>query len=313
MTIKKTILVSTYILLGLLVLVALAYIFLGTRTSQQEMTVECAEGMLFDAPLDGEAGFVTVAPGLRFRIDTGSDMSYITPEDLALLDSMGYKVEKKFYPAIGRNTLGKYDYALTRYRVDFPAYCWSDDSIPQPIEDTKNVFHNVDFAVSPSDFSVLGIDFLENFMVEHRVNTNSIALYKELAPVDYEQCQVIERRKSPLLWPLMGHRYYVNMAVSHNTSRYFIDSGMRGAFMKLPMADTDNSITTYMDTTMCSFIGEFPAKLDVNTMIQIGTRQGQTGVYYFDSTEEPYATNPFNMQGYNMVIDFPNRRLLFRE
>lgn len=313
MKVKKTILISTYILVGIVALAALTYIFLGTRTSQQEMSIDRTEGMLFDAPLVSEAGFVTVAPGLRFRIDTGSDMSYITPEDLALLESMGYKVEKKFYPAIGRNTLGNFDYAITRYRVDFPAYCWSDDSIPQPIEDTKNVFHNVDFAVSPTDFSVLGIDFLENFMLEHRVNTNTIALYKELGPMDYEQCQVIERKMSPMLWPLMGHRYYINMAVSHDANSYFIDSGMRTAFMKRPMSDIDNSITNYVDTTMSSFVGVFPAKLDVNTMIQVGTRQGQTGVFYYDSKEEPYATNPMNMLGYNMVIDFPNRRLLFRE
>lgn len=313
MNMKRGLRISLYVTGALMALIILLYVFFGTRTSQRDIYVDRTEGRLIDAMLEGEPCFINVAPGLRFRVDTGSDISYITERDLALLDSLGYKIEEKIYPVIGRNTLGDIDYAVKRYTVDFPAYCWTTDSVSVPIEETKNVFHNVDFALSPTDFSVLGIDFLEHFKIEHRTGENHVAFYKDDTPEGYEECQAVKRKGGLLIWPLLGKRYYLNMAVAHTANDFFIDTGMRVAFMKQPYDDADNSIIAYEDTTMSSYINSFPAKVDKNCWIQIGQRQGKSFVYYFDNEEEDYSTNPVNMLNYSMVLDFPNRRLLFRK
>lgn len=322
---KRPILI--YIIGLLLLAVVVVYIFFATRTSQTDMTVDRISGKLSEVPFSDDSCFVTAAPGLRFCIDTGSDVSYISESDLALLESMGYKARKSFYPVLGRNVLGEIELSCTRYTVDVPAYCWTEDSVPRPIEGTKNVFRNVDFAPSPTDYSVLGSDFFEHFMLEHRVRSNNVALYIN-EPRGYEQCQVLEKHVTPFSVMMLGNRYYVKMSVDDRMRDYFIDTGMGVASTKHPLKDTISIGAGYshsynqnigadkqnaiMDTVVRNSMGYFNAKMKPRCWVRVGPRQGRVRAFYLDNNEEPYAANPINMLEYNMVLDFINGRILFQ-
>lgn len=322
-TTKHTLL---YIIVGALLLVALSFLFMATRTSQTKLSADIPTGALGVMPVSGKPQFLTLTPELRFKLDTGADVSTITEEDLQTLEKNGYKVEKLFYPAMGRDGRGDINFSTVRYRVDLPFFTYSvvkkdghtiRDSVGEPIIDMlhpvrKNVIHNVDFMPSKTGFSVLGIDFLEKFKLESIGRNRMAAFYFDM-PKGYEEVAKIYESREPMQWAYLGHRYYVDIDIDGQTDPYFIDSGIQKAFIKRPSDDIVREGKTNLDAdTVASYRGKFPAMRDDNAWIKIGNREGKRIVYFYDNDEEVYAINPLNMFDYDLLLDFAGGKMMFK-
>lgn len=302
-----------------LLLIALSILYFGSRTSQTDLSAERNQGVLGELLLDSEPQFIVLRPGLRFKLDTGADFSSITERDLHFLDSLGYKATESFYPIIGRDGKGDIKLNTKRYTVSLPLYMWdtSTDSLGTVKQDinynASNVLSNIDFAPSDCEFSVLGIDFIEKFIVEFRSKENVLAFYFD-QPEGYETGARIERSQSPLYWPYLGHRYYMTAGVDSEDGYYFLDTGIMRAFIHRPLRELPVDLQKTPNDTIVSFHGKYPAVADHNGWLKIGNREGNETIYYYDSDEESHSINPLNMlDNVDLLLDFPSQQLGFKK
>ncbi len=305
------------ILAIVLVLLCVLYAAVSMLSSQSNIRVEKTEGPLCLLPILGAPPEVELVPGIRFKLDTGSDLSTITEEDLARLDSLGFYAEESFYPVIGRDGNGNINVKTKRYTVSLPLlkYEIRTDSLGKRYGTARwqdaNIIHNVEFAPSLTGKSVLGIDFLQKFQIEYQFNNRAIALYLD-DPDGYVTCTELIASKAPLIIPMLGKRYFVDFKVDGHAESFFLDTGIKAARIKMPAGEAINSRGRLTDDTIVSALGSFPAKISDNAIVSIGERTGLGSVYYFDTKEEPYAFNPFNLFLQDVLIDFPNRLLKLR-
>lgn len=314
MTKKRKIVVSCIITPVLLLLAG--FVFLSSRTSQTKLEAQFPEGQIGCMPLSGRPSFMEVSPGLKFKVDTGSDISFITEDDVAYLKSHGYAVEEKVYPVLGRDGVGDLQFNVRRYRVSIPfhKYDCEIDSMGQKHytcdRSSVNIINNVDFAPSETGFSVLGMDFLEKFNVEYVQSKTMLAFYFE-TPMEYETCAELTVSNSPLHWIYPGHRYYMDIEIDHVPTHNYIDTGVQRAFVKMPTKRAKN-VDNMLRDSITSLRGTYPALVDTTAWLSIGNREGVAYVYYYTNDEEDYAINPLNIFKLDVLMDFPGRRIMLR-
>ncbi|MCM1292958.1 MAG: hypothetical protein NC111_06145 [Bacteroides sp.] len=315
---RKYILVIINVIVVVIVLAICTVLFFASRTSQTSIDPEREQGCLGIMPLDSMPQFAFLRPGLRFKIDTGSDVSTITEHDRLLLDSLGYKARKSFYPAVGRDGIGDIVFESTRYTIDLPFYDWTitTDSLGNLVRECNysavNVISGVDFMPAETEFSVIGIDFLEKFYLEFHHDTNSYRLYLE-EPEGYEKCSDMKISHDLTFWPMLGHRYYIPATASSINKDFFLDTGLQRAYIKCCAADMPSEHPSFVQDTIASFRGRFPGYADPAGWLIIGDREGSARVNYYDNDEEAYAINPLNMfVNLDILFDFPGRHLSFR-
>lgn len=307
---------------GILVLaVVLTLLFFGTRSSQDDLESERPIGMLGElALLSDKPQFVQIRPELTFKIDTGADISTITEDDLNILDSLGFDIKRSFYPVAGRDGVGNMNFHTHRVTVDLPLYNWHTkrDSLGNTTNQcefaSENILHNVDFAISHTGFSVLGIDFLEKFAIEARNSDSVIAIYWG-APDSYEIVAPLHTSITPGAILTPGHRYYMSVDVDGIKDDYFLDTGVMRAFVKRPTAELNNpdAPQLYSDTVH-ALRHSTAAVADPKSWVVIGNREGRTTTYYFDDDEESHMINPLNLfDNINMLFDFPNHRFMMQK
>lgn len=288
-----------------------------TLGSHESMHVDRPEGRLCTMPVAGVPLFVTVAPGLEFKIDTGADASSITEEGLARLEELGYKAERRVYPVFGRNGVGLMNWTFTRYQVDVPLYDYSStvDSLGnvthEVIPESLNVLHDVDFVPSSTGFSVLGVDFLQKFKIEYRYEEQAVSLYFD-TPEGYEPFAELTVSHSPLKDMWQGNRYYLTIAVQDVKNDYFLDTGLQRAHLRLPMSEFNRSPKELVSDTIRTMIEKHPALVDNEGWVCIGDRCGSAAVWYCDTSEEPYTFNPFNYLKQDFLLDLDGRKLMLR-
>lgn len=294
------------------------YASLMMLSSQHDIRSDKDTVCVAKMPMSGSPRFVSLAPGLKFKIDTGSDVSSITEADLAKLEELGYKARRTYYPTFGRNGRGDKYVWWERYTVDLPfmKFKTQRDTATRARTVTYrnqlyNVIRNVDFVKAKTDFSVLGTDFLEKFKVEYRFNDDVIALYTDM-PDGYEDYYELEASTSPdeALW--LGNRYYLTFKVDRIPNRYFLDTGLMDISLKLPTEALSRTKRNLTDGVARSLRGEWPCKIDSGAWIEAGNRAGMYIAHYYDNDEEEYAVNPINMFYQDALIDFPGRRLYLR-
>lgn len=313
-TAKKRIIWTT--VSGILILFCAAILFFFTRTSQTNLHAERANGMIGELSVSGNPTFFSIRPGLTFKIDTGSDFSSITRKDLAFLDSLGFHAKKSFYPVYGRNGVGETELTTERYTVSLPLYSWNcrRDSVGKRSYscnfDNSNIIHDVDFQISESGISVLGIDFLEKFKIEYSTKKGTVSFYFE-DPLDYEYCSSLHTSLSPERIVMLGNRYYLNASVDDNTDEYFIDTAIRKAFVKRPKSRLPESAAGNKPEVVTSLRGLCRA-IPEKGWIRIGNREGESRILYYDNDEEEFAINPFNISMFDVLLDFPNKQIKFR-
>ena len=205
----------TITLIAILLCAVISYGFVLSRTSQNDIS--------YDNP-DGRVG--EIAPGLVFKIDTGSDLSTITAEGLAILEKMGYNPRKEIYPVLGRDGVGDIQLSATRYKIDLPFHHKVYENDSTTYNEIINVIHNVDFAPSKNGSSVLGIDFLQKFKIEYQYHNKALNLYVKL-PAGYVQCVDLSYSKALMTSIWLGKRYYIPISIESDENNYFIDTGLQ--------------------------------------------------------------------------------------
>lgn len=307
----------TLIIAAAVIVIAVAYTAVAMLSSQNNLCADRHSGLLGVLPLRGNPLEVEVIPGLRFKIDTGSDISTITPEHLALLDSLGFSHSESFYPVVGRDGNGNIIFESKRYTVSIPLlkYEFIEDSAGCRAAtgswSSANILSGVDFTLSKTGQSVLGIDFLQRFKIEYQYNNRAIALYFE-APAGYDKCVDLKPSFSIFTSLWLGKRYFSEFSVNGVYKPFFLDTGIRNARIKLPSSDIGRRADKLKRDTVTSALGIFPALVDDRADIEMGNRFVNGIAYYYESLEEPYAFNPLNLFLQDVLIDFENGTLSLR-
>lgn len=262
---------------------------------------------------------VEVMDGLRFKLDTGSDVSCITASDLDRLRKMGVKIVKRTMPVFGRTSDGSFHGSLDRYVIDLPLtfITSTPDSsgtgvikVPDPEHDS--VLHDAEFVLveGKDAVSAFGIDIIQRFAVEYLYNNRLIRLHSK-RPDGYQDFSDFKASIWPShsLWP--GKRYYIDIEVDNITDSYFIDTGLRQAAVKLPASRAEQSRRRLDEDIIVSQLGVYPAKTN-NVWVELGNRAGSQKAFYSDNDEEPYTVNPINVFTQDLLIDFPTRTVALR-
>lgn len=299
------------IIAAILVIIAVTGFFAITSlSSQNDVKIESLEGGVTKVPISGTPLFADIAPGLSFKIDTGCDFSSLTAEDRAKLEAMGYDVRESLYPVVGRDGFGDKKVALKRYTVDLPIYNFTvkTDSTGrfmghEPGDRLVSVIRNVDFVDSESGFSVLGIDFLEKFVVEYRYGEQSIAFLYKLPEAYVDSIpMLVANNPAEAIW--LGNRYYMSFSVDHRPHDFMVDTGLHRVKVKQPRDDAKWSKHKLAKTTAKSYRGQYECLVDDKAWLEAGNRAGSYEVSYYDNDEENYAVNPLTMFRQDAAIDF---------
>lgn len=308
----KKIVISILALLILAgVLFALA-VFRDSQSSLRTSRTDTCVGMM--RIVERSPLIVELENGVRFKFDTGSDLTTITEADLAKLDSLGYVNGQSIYWNIGRDGADQFSFEKKSYLINFPLsiYYYETDSLGNFVEMAQRretaLMKDVAFAPSKTGFSVLGIDFLKKFVVEYCPEQNYIALHTKL-PEGYEPLAEIRNPYNIFKYPWSSSRYFLDFAVDGNYNSYYIDTGLQMAHVKLPASDVKLCKRHLVSDQLRSFRDTVDALVDYNAWVACGARAGTHAAYYCDNQEEKYAVNLFNVFNQDVVIDFPGRQV----
>ncbi|MCM1028664.1 MAG: hypothetical protein NC342_07400 [Pseudoflavonifractor sp.] len=253
---------------------------------------------------------VHVAGDIAMKLDTGSDVSCITVDDLERLRSMGAQIHERYLPIMGRGTDGHFKIAAKRLVIDLPLeYYERPDTIdadmtPKRRPELDNCLRGAEFVLidGPGEVSGIGIDILRHFTLEYIFDADLLRIHT-VNPEGYEPFSSIHFSRWPSHIPWPGRRYYIDLDVDHITDSYFIDTGLRRAALKLPYSRAQMSRRRQHEDSLVSYLGVFHAKTD-NAWVECGNRAGSQMAYYCDNEEESYSVNPFNFFTQDVLIDF---------
>lgn len=228
---KKTVIIAVIALL----VVAVVGLNLTAASSQEQVRLATPASVVGEFPIMN--GLITPSYTMSMLVDTGSDLSMITPGTLQILKDKGCRVDSSFCPVFFRDNQGEVHFTAKRYTVDLPINPWqvevSDDGsiYYQRLDTVVNVLQNVNFipAVDPCD--VIGLDLLDQFAVEFNVARGTVIFHKDL-PDDFDIICPMGVEARWLNFIGCSKRYYVNMEVSSHTNSFFVDTALDLVFCK---------------------------------------------------------------------------------
>ncbi|MDE5685100.1 MAG: retroviral-like aspartic protease family protein [Paramuribaculum sp.] len=313
----KKILLITIPILAVFVL-GMALMLFITRSTQKNFhadpPVDDCEVVM---PLSGTPIFLEMAPGLKFKFDTGADMSSLSENDAETLREMGYEVKESFGPILGRDGYGDIVYSSRRYTVSLPVggYVTEKDSTGnvtvtytgQP----ATVFHNVDFAKTDATISTLGLDVLRKFKIECRFANHTAALCEKI-PSSFSKVVEMEHNihLTDILWSAV--RPYLIVSVNQRPNVYQLDTGLQRAPVKKPASSIARAKHSLRKDSLSTMRETFEAYVDDEGWIDFGSRSGTKKVYYYDNNEDDFQINPLNVFQQDMIIDIEGKGIYFR-
>lgn len=311
---KRTILIAV---LGVISLCIGFIVFLSRSTQGSLVLDRNIEGDCIPVPFKGKPYTVELLPGLRFKFDTGADISSISQRDLQMLRDLGYEVEEHFFPMVGRDGYGSFVFATKRYTVSLPVgeYVLRQDTAGVEHLDytgrIKNVIKKVDFAATDESMSSLGLDFLSAFKFEWKPEAQALALRTDI-PSGYHKIASMQKNVHIFdnLWS--GDRCYVILSVNQHPHIFLLDTGLQDTSVKLPRRDTVHVHSELRTDSVPSMRGVFTVSVDEKGWVDIGSRAGTRRVYYYDNVEDDYQFNPFNAYTRDMIIDLAGLGIYFR-
>lgn len=311
---KRTILIALIVLifLGLGTIVFLSRSTQGSLRFERELA-----GGAIPVPFKGKPYQVELMPGLNFKFDTGADISSLSPRDAQKLRDLGYEVEEKFYPVVGRDGYGAFVFVPKRYTVSVPVgeYVLEKDSTGvERLKYTgriKNVIKKVDFAVTTDTLSSLGLDFLKAFKFEWRPSVQGLALREDI-PSSYHKTASMEKNIHLLDYLWSNDRCYVILSVNQHPHIFLLDTGLQDTSVKLPMRDTVHVHGDLRTDSVRTMRHTFTVRIDDKGWVDLGSRAGTRRVYYYDNMEDDYQFNPFNAYSRDMLIDLAGLGIYFR-
>lgn len=309
----RTILIAV---LGLIVIGVGSVVLLSRSTQRSLEFDQDFAGSSIPVPFKGKPYTVELMPGLNFKFDTGADISSISQRDVQKLRDLGYEVEEKFYPVIGRDGYGYFVFNPKRYTVSLPVgeYVFRKDSAGvEHLEYTgriKNVIRKVDFAATDEAMSSLGLDFLKAFKFEWKPEVQAMGLRRDI-PAGYHKIATMQKNVHLLdnLWS--GDRCYVILSVNQHPHIFLLDTGLQDTSVKLPLRDTIHVHSDLRTDSVPTMRHTFIVKVDDKGWVDIGSRAGTRRVYYYDNIEDDYQFNLFNAFKRDMIIDLDGLGIYF--
>lgn len=300
-----------------LIIIGVGSVVLLSRSTQRSLEFDQDfAGSSIPVPFKGKPYTVELMPGLNFKFDTGADISSISQHDVQKLRDLGYEVEEKFYPVIGRDGYGSFVFNHKRYTVSLPVgeYVFRKDSAGVEHLDytgkIKNVIRKVDFAATDEAMSSLGLDFLKAFKFEWKPEAQAMGLRRDI-PAGYHKIATMQKNVHLFdnLWS--GDRCYVILSVNQHPHIFLLDTGLQDTSVKLPLRDTIHVHSDLRTDSVPTMRHTFIVKVDDKGWVDIGSRAGTRRVYYYDNIEDDYQFNLFNAFKRDMIIDLDGLGIYF--
>lgn len=305
------------VLIAILAILGLAFAY-GRANSLNPTFLHESPGEEVCAIYPYENGILQVGDSLRFRIDTGSLVSIIRPQDIELMKRRGVPIDSMWFPSLAQNIFGKTYVTTKRYLLSLPVK--DRRLVIDSLNDCEyysrrgkviNRIMGLAFlSADPNDsVSTLGIDVLEHFVVEYQITRNAVILRKRV-PADYQFVSDIRAPYSLMRFLGNGGKYYLSVTTDQSLNDYRIDTGIEDLDLKLPSEDAASlSSNRAIKRTVHTTRGSVSAQYIDSLWVRLGNRQGSHSAYFSPDGDEKYAINPINFYKQDFLIDFPNRKL----
>lgn len=315
MKFRKNITIFSIIAFLAILLIIWFWIIGSTQNDMRsEHPLDIAENSI---PMTDMPFCAVMVPGLKFKIDTGADISSLSDEDAEKLKQMGYEVKTSYKPITGRDGYGRYIFSPKRYTVTLPmgGYKVSKDSLGNCrytySGHPANKILNVDFAPTANQVSSLGLDFLRKYKLEFDFNEKAIKFHDTI-PADYQHvsdllCNVSIKDK---FWS--AKRLYIILSINQRPQIYQMDTGLQRTAIKMPEEEIKRAKHILRDDSIFTMRHSYSAKVDDKAWVEFGNRCGTKAVYYYDNQEDSYQMNPLNMFEQDLVIDIEGQAIYFR-
>lgn len=305
-----------FAVIGLIILCLGSIVFLSRSTQRSLKFDNELAGGFIPVPFKGKPYTVELMPGLNFKFDTGADISSISQADLEKIRAMGYDVEEKFYPVVGRDGYGSFIFTAKRYTVSLPVGEYEARKDSAGVETlaytgrVKNVIRKVDFAATDEPMSSFGLDFLKSFKFEWKPELEALALRNDI-PADYHKIASMQKNVHLLDNFWSGDRCYVILSVNQHPHIFLLDTGLQDTSVKLPMRDSVHVHSELRTDSVRTMRSTFVVRVDDKGWVDIGSRSGTRRVYYYDNVEDDYQFNPFNAYKRDLLIDLDGLGIYF--
>lgn len=249
-------------------------------------------------------GFIYTANGQQVTIDMGSRHCFITSETLNQLKESGYDAREQQTLIYTTDPAGRY--RIYTRKVVMPVYLFC-----RPDTDAVVAFNGVELLISDTEEgNVLGMDFLEQFVIERNNNDNSISLLRNVPEGFTFVCDINSHDST--IGDLIGYsrRVYIPLQVNDEAPQnYYFDTGrgIRSCELVQPLKNVNKATSKVYVDTLTELMTQD------NCRVFIGNRMRFARVTYSDSLHtDEYSINPFRVFNRSIVMDLPNRKLYYK-
>ncbi|MDE6033135.1 MAG: hypothetical protein K2G15_04135 [Muribaculaceae bacterium] len=252
-----------------------------------------------------DKGYVYTIVGIPYTIDMGSRHSFITPHTLEILKQHGIDGEEQQTLLYTTDQSGHYNF-YTR-KVVRPMYFFPNSTSTDTV-----TFNKVEMMISDrEEGNVLGMDFLEKFVIEYDNDTRTISLLRHV-PEGYSYVCDLNGHDSAI-GDLFGYsrRVYVPLKVNdEDPQNYYLDTGrgIRNCELVQPLKDIGKATSPILTDSVTGL------EVQPNCRVQIGDRLRFARVTYSDSLHtDEYSVNPFRVFNHSIVLDLPAKKLYYHK
>ncbi|MDE6146220.1 MAG: hypothetical protein K2O38_06280 [Muribaculaceae bacterium] len=251
-----------------------------------------------------EQGLIYTTTGQPVTIDMGSRHCFITTATLTNFKRCGYPATE--YPTLILTSDQSGHYRIYTRKVVMPIILFVHPDTTEIVR-----FENVELLISDKEEgNVIGMDFLERFVIERDVDTGEIALLRNV-PQNYTYVCDINSRDSSI-GDIIGYsrRMYIPLRVNDDEPQnYYMDTGrgIRSCELVQPVKNISKATSNvYADP-------ETGMMTQDNCRVMIGNRMRFARVTYSDTLHtDQYSINPFKIFNRSIALDLPNRKLYYR-
>lgn len=250
-----------------------------------------------------ENGMVYTAHGAPYTIDMGSRHSFISPKTLDRLKAEGVNAEEQQTLLYTIDQSGHY--RIYTRKVVMPMYFFADTASTDVV-----TFNNVELLISDRvDGNVLGMDFLEKFVIERDKDAETVSLLRHVPDNYIFVCDL--NGHDSAIGDLFGYsrRIYIPLKVNDEEyQNYYFDTGreIRSCMLVQPLKDISKATTPVRIDSVTGMATQ------ENCRVQIGDRMRFAKVTYADTLHtDKYSINPFRAFNRSVVMDLPAKKLYY--
>ena len=255
--------------------------------------------------LPDEKGLIYTAKGIPYTLDMGSRHSFITPETLKHLKDEGADAEEQQTLLYTIDQSGHY--RIYTRKVVMPMYFFADTASTDIV-----TINNVEMLISDrEEGNVLGMDFLEKFVISRNKDTELISLLRHV-PDNYDFVCNLNGHDSAI-GDLFGYsrRVYIPLKVNdEDIQNYYLDTGrgIRTCMLVQPLKDIAKATSPVRIDSVTGLATQ------ENCRVQIGDRMRFAKVTYADTLHtDKYSINPFLVFNRSIVLDLPAKKLYYKK